>query len=177
MRVLSCLVVAACLSAGAANAEVVENSETGFRTKKTVEVAASPDKAYAALGQIGSWWDNAHTYTGKASNMTLKLEAGACFCEALPGGGVRHGVVALAWPAQHTLRLDAALGPLQDEGAAGALTFKITPKTGGGSTVTVTYHVGGMRPAAAKTFAAPVDQVIGTQAARFARFVDTGKPD
>jgi len=161
----------------AAQAEVVERTEAGFRTKKTVEVAASPDKAYAALGQIGSWWDGAHTYTGKASNMTVKLEAGACFCEALPGGGVRHGVVALAWPDQHTLRIEAALGPLQNEGAAGALTFQISPKTGGGSTVTVTYHVGGMRAAAAKAFADPVDQVIGTQAVRFGKFVDTGKPD
>lgn len=161
----------------AAKAEVVERADTGFRTRKTVEVAVSPDKAYAALGQIGSWWDGAHTYTGKASNMTVKLEAGACFCEALPGGGVRHGVVALAWPDQHTLRLDAALGPLQDEGAAGALTFKISPKIGGGSTVTVTYHVGGMRAGAAKAFADPVEQVIATQAVRFGRFVDTGKPD
>ncbi len=161
----------------AARAEVVESSDTGFRTRKTVEIAASPDKAYAALAQIGSWWDGAHTYTGKASNMTVGLEAGACFCEALPGGGVRHGVVALAWPQQHTLRLEAALGPLQDEGAAGALTFKISPRPGGGSTVTVTYHVGGMRAAAAKAFAAPVDQVIATQAVRFGRFVDTGKPD
>lgn len=161
----------------AAQAEVVERTEAGFRTKKTVEISASPDKAYAALGQIGSWWDGAHTYTGKASNMTLKLEAGACFCEALPGGGVRHGVVALAWPEQHTLRLEAALGPLQDEGAAGALTFKAAPRTGGGSTVTVTYHVGGLRAASARTYPDLVDQVIATQAVRFGKFVDTGKPD
>ena len=176
MRTLSGLAAAMCLLVGGANAEVVERTEAGFRTKKTIEVAASPDKAYAALAQIGSWWGDDHTYTGRASNMSLELKPGACFCEALPGGGVRHGVVALAWPDQHTLRLEAALGPLQDEGVAGALTFQIKPKATG-SEVIVTYHVGGMRAAPTKAYAALVDQVIGVQVARYGKFVDTGKPD
>ena len=114
------------LAAGAAHAEVAERTDAGFRTRNVVEIAATPQRVYAALGEIGRWWDDAHTYSGKAANMSIRLEPGACFCEALPGGGgVRHGVVALAWPDQGTLRLEAVLGPLQDEGAAGALTFVI----------------------------------------------------
>ena len=37
--------------------------------------------------------------------MTLTLKPGGCFCEALPGGGVQHGVVIMAWPAQGLVRL------------------------------------------------------------------------
>jgi len=58
-------------------------------------------------------------------------------------------VVALAWPDHGTLRLEAVLGPLQDEGAAGALTFVIKPK-GSGVEVVQTYNVGGLRAASAK---------------------------
>lgn len=177
MKILMMSVLAATAFADSSQAAVAERTDQGFRTKSVIEVSAPPAKAYAALGQIGSWWSDAHTYTGKAANMSIRLQPGACFCEVLPqGGGVRHGVVVLAWPERHTLRLDAALGPLQDEAAVGALTFQIAPK-GAGSTITVTYHVGGLRPASAKAFADGVDQVIGAQAGRLGRFVDTGKPD
>ena len=172
-------IVAALLAfaAGGARAEVAERGETGFRIRNTIEIATTPAKAYGALAEIGQWWDGQHTYTGKASNMTLRLEPGACFCETLPGGGgVRHGVVALAWPDQGTLRLETALGPLQDEGVAGALTFQIKPK-GQGVEVVQTYHVGGLRPAAAKSYADAVDQVIRTQLTRYRKYVVTGKPD
>jgi hypothetical protein len=84
--------------------------------------------------------------------------------------------VALAWPDQGTLRLETALGPLQDEGAAGSLTFQIKPK-GQGVEVVQTYHVGGLRPASAKSFPDPVDGVLRTQLQRLARYVATGKPD
>lgn len=172
------LIIAAVLSlaAGVAHAEVAERTDAGFRTRNVVEIAASRDRVYAALGEIGRWWDDAHTYSGKAANMSIRLEPGACFCEALPnGGGVRHGVVALAWPDQGTLRIEAVLGPLQDEGAAGALTFVVKPK-GTGVEVIQAYHVGGLRPASAKTFADPVDQVVGTQLKRLKAYVETGKP-
>lgn len=165
------------LGTGAARAEVAERADNGFRTRNTVEIAVTPAKAYSALADVGQWWDSRHTYTGKASNMTLELKPGACFCEALPGGGgVRHGVVALAWPDQGTLRLEAALGPLQDEGVAGALTFQIKPK-GQGVEVIQTYHVGGLRPAAAKSYADIVDQVVRAQLVRYGRYAATGKPD
>lgn len=163
------------LVAGSAHAEVAERAEGGFRIRNVVEVNAPAATVYAALGEIGRWWDDAHTYSGKAANLSVKLEPGGCFCEALPKGGVRHGVVVLAWPDQGTLRIDGALGPLQDEGVTGALTFQIKPK-GQGVEVVQTYHVGGMRPAAAASFAGPVDQVMRTQLLRFERYVETGKP-
>lgn len=170
------IAAAVSLLAGAAQAEVTERADGGFRTKNVVEIAAGADKVYAALGEIGRWWDDAHTYSGKAANMSMKLEPGACFCEALPkGGGVRHGVVALAWPERGMVRIETVLGPLQDEGATGAFTFVVKPK-GAGVEVVQTYHVGGLRPASAKAFADPVDQVLRTQLERLKRYVETGKP-
>lgn len=175
MKILS-IAAAASLLAGAAHAEIVEQGEGGFRLKQTVEIAAPPDKVYAALGEIGRWWDDAHTYSGKAANMSMALEPGACFCEALPKGGVRHGVVALAWPDQRMVRIEAALGPLQDEGATGALSYQIKSK-GAGSEIVQTYNVGGLRAASARTFSGPVEQVMTTQVQRLKRYVETGKPN
>jgi uncharacterized protein YndB with AHSA1/START domain len=175
MKRLSALAaVAALLGAGPALAEVKSTWEAGIRLESTVTIAAPPDRVYAALGDIGKWWDSEHTYTGDAANMTIALEPGACFCERFAqGGGVKHGEVVLAWPGQF-LRIHGALGPLQDEGPAGALTFTLKAVEGG-TQVTQTYNVGGLRPemvASAPLF----DQVIGGQLTRFKRYVETGKP-
>jgi uncharacterized protein YndB with AHSA1/START domain len=138
------------------------------------QVAAPPAKVYAAIGEIGRWWSDDHTYSGKAAYLSMSLQPNACFCEALPGGGVRHGTVEAAVPNQ-LVRIDAALGPLQDEGVAAALAFALKPKDGG-TEVTVTYNVGGARPELTAAAAPGVDSVLGDQVARFKRYVETGKP-
>lgn len=158
--------------AGAARAEVAATWEAGFRLENRATAAASPDKVWAALGQIGRWWDSEHSYTGDAANMTMPLEPGGCFCERFPdGGGVEHGRVVMAWPAQKTLRIHGALGPLQDEGVSAALTFVVKPAEGGGSQIVQTYNVGGARPDMVK--AAPlIDSVIGAALKRLAAFAE-----
>jgi len=159
-----------------AHAEVKWISETGFRLENRATVAATPDKVYAALGQIGAWWDSAHTYSGKAGNMTLELKPGGCFCESLEkGGGVEHGRVVMARPGQ-VLRLETALGPLQDEGVSGVLTFTIKPAEAGGAEVIQTYNVGGVRADMMKNTLL-IDRVVGSQLIRFKTFVETGKPE
>src|SRR5689334_25302468 len=91
--------VAALSFAGAARAEVVDKGAYGFRLKFVQQVAAPPDKVFKAVGEIGRWWTDEHTYSGKAANMTMPLTANACFCESLPNGGsVRHGVVDAVMP-------------------------------------------------------------------------------
>ena len=169
--------MAAVAIASGARAEVAEQWETGFTTRNVVEVSAGADRAYAALGEIGRWWGPDHTYSRTASNMTLELKPGGCFCEAVPGGGVKHGAVVLAWPAQGTVRIEAALGPLQEMGVVGVLTFKITPKTGGVVEVLQTYTVGGGRAGLPKIVSSGVDQVVGEQLKRFEKYVETGKPE
>lgn len=162
----------ALLAAGSARAEVTSTWEAGIRLENKVAIAAPPDRVYAALGDIGKWWDSEHTYTGDAANMTIALEPGACFCERFAkGGGVKHGEVVLAWPGQ-VLRIHGAFGPLQDEGPAGALTFTLKAVEGG-TQVTQTYNAGGLRPEMVAN--APLfDQVIGGQLTRFKRYMETG---
>ncbi|NBB17472.1 ATPase [Caulobacter sp. SLTY] len=159
--------------AAPAGAEVKSTAEGRLVVENIVVIDATADKVYAALGQIGSWWESSHTYSGKAANMTLKLEPGACFCETLPGGGVKHGEVALAWPGK-MLRITGALGPLQDLGVEGALTFTLTPTADGKTQVAQSYKVGGLDAAFMKN-APVIDMVVGTQLKRLKTFVETGK--
>ncbi len=168
------LAVAMAALAGGAQAEVAETGPQGFRLKTVRRIAAPPAKVYAALGEIGRWWSNSHTYSGKAENMTIALAPGACFCEALPnGGGVQHGRVVAAMPGA-MVRLDAALGPLQDEGVSAALTFSLKA-AGEGTELTATYHVGGARAGLAP-MAPIVDGVLTEQVNRLKRYAETGAP-
>jgi uncharacterized protein YndB with AHSA1/START domain len=171
---MACLAGAAMLlAAGAAQAEVKSTWDSGLRLESKAVVKASPERVYAALGEIGRWWNGAHSYSAKAENMTLALQPGGCFCEALPGGGVKHAEVILAIPGQ-LLRVQGGFGPLQDEGASGALTWTLKAVEGG-TEITQTYSVGGLRPEMVK--AAPVfDSVLGEAFQRFTTYVDTGKP-
>lgn len=162
--------------AGAARAEVVDQWDTGFTVRNSVTVPLRADRAYQALGEVGRWWSSQHTYSGDASNLTLPLKPHACFCEALPGGGVAHGTVVLAWPAQGMLRLDTALGPLQELGVSGALTFTVKPG-GNQAEVVQTYRVSGGKPGLAKELAAPVDQVIREQLVRYQTYLAKGAVD
>ncbi|MBL8553124.1 MAG: SRPBCC domain-containing protein [Phenylobacterium sp.] len=161
--------------AGAARAEVVGANANGFRLKSVVQISASPERVYRAIGEIGRWWDPAHTYSGDARNLSIALQAGGCWCETVPpNGSVQHGVVVLASPGLGMIRASAPLGPLQDEGVSTALLFQTKPKDGG-TELTVTYNVGGARDAILK--AAPgVDGVLTGAWARLKRYVETGKP-
>ncbi|MDH4383820.1 MAG: ATPase [Caulobacter sp.] len=146
---------------GQAQAEVVSTTEGRLLIRNVAVISAPPSTVYEKLGQIGSWWESSHTYSGKASNMTIRLEPGGCFCEALAGGGVKHGEVVLAIPGQ-TLRILGALGPLQDLGAAAALTFQLKALPDGTTEVTQTYQVGGLDSATFK-IAPIIDRVLAAQ--------------
>ncbi len=168
------------LAATGVHAEVTDRTEAGFKAQNSIEITsprATVASAYSALGEVGRWWDPAHTYSGKASNLTLRLSPGACFCENLPGGGgVRHAEVVLAQPDSGVLRLEGALGPLQEMGAFGLLTFEVKAK-GAGVEVVQTYLVRDLPPGAASAIAEPVDAVLRGQLSRFAKYVETGRPE
>ena len=171
------LVIAAALAAlaPAARAEVVEAAAAGFQVRHVVEIAAPPARVWEALIQPGRWWEPTHSWSGDpVANLTLDARPGGCFCETLPGGGAQHLTVVFVRPAQQ-LDLWGALGPLHTEGAAGGLSFRLAP-SGAGSTLTVTYTVGGFAKGGLQSWAAPVDGVIGAQAARLERYVETGRP-
>jgi uncharacterized protein YndB with AHSA1/START domain len=170
------LAALAALSVGsAANAEVVDKGNYGFRLRYTAQVAAPAENVFKAIGEIGRWWSDGHTYSGKASNLSMPLTANACYCEALPGGGgVRHGVVELVIPNKQ-VRVEAALGPLQDEGVGAAWAFDLKPNADG-TEVVMTYNVAGARDFVT-TLAPNVDAVMAEGFKRFTRYAATGKPE
>ena len=157
-------------------AEVTASGPSGFSLKTELTLAAKPDDAFTRFLRIGSWWSDAHTYSGKAVNMTLDAKPGGCFCERLPRGGfVKHMDVLFSAPGKG-LRLGGGLGPLQDIGANGVLALTFKPE-GEQTHLTMTYSVSGFAAGNRYPELAPlVDQVLTEQMARFKQFVDTGKP-
>jgi hypothetical protein len=160
-----------------APADVLSSSAGGFVLRLEIPVAAAPADVYAKFFEIGRWWSDAHTYTGKAANMTLQNEPGGCFCEALPGGGfVRHAALEYSDKAK-IARLSGALGPLQEMGAHGLLAFNFLPADKAGTKLVVSYVVSGYQPDKGfAPLAEPVNGVLKEQVERFKRFVETGKP-
>ena len=155
-------------------AEVVDAQADGFQVRHVTDIAAPPDKIYAALVNVSGWWSSTHSFSGSAANMTLDARPGGCFCEALPGGGVQHMTVVYAAPGK-VLRLRGALGPFQGLGVDGALTFAIKP-TATGSELTTTYTLGGYTPGGLVALASAADGMLGEQVARFKRYAETGAP-
>ncbi len=175
MRILVVGLLGFALAAPAA-AEVVDAQPSGFEVHETAQVAAPPERVYAAIGQIGQWWMSQHTYSGDAKNLSLDLHVGGCFCERLAdGGGTGHMVVDMVQPNQ-LVRLAGALGPLAGTGGTGHMAIRLAPKDGG-TAVDLTYDFGGYGKGGLAHWAVPVDGVLGEQVARLKRYVETGRPD
>ena len=143
--------------------EVTDKAANGFTIKVVLDVAAPPETVYVSLVRhIGEWWDPAHTYSGDAKNLSIVAEPGGCFCEMLPAGGVQHGTVVNVAPGK-LLRVAGSLGPLQEAGTSGAMTWQME-KRGAGSRLTFTYSVGGYSAGGLDTLAPVVDMVLTHQA-------------
>ncbi|HEX6708623.1 MAG TPA: hypothetical protein VF169_28055 [Albitalea sp.] len=160
--------------AGPARADLAAVSPTGFTITHRHALKATPQQAIEAVGRVDRWWNGDHTYSGNPANLRLEPVAGGCFCERWDGGSVQHAQV-LYVGKDAVVRLQGALGPLQELPVVGILTFAAA--TGEGKTVlTVTYRVAGPGDIGLEKWAGAVDKVIGEQAARLASFVDKGKP-
>ena len=134
-------------------------------------IHAPPEQVYAALGKIGQWWSSPHTFSRDATNLSLDLKAGGCFCERLKdGGSVQHLIVVYAAPAEG-LRLRGALGPLQMEGVGGTLAWALKPSEGG-TNLTQSYVVGSYIRSGMDNWAPKVDGVLHEQLDRLQRFVE-----
>jgi uncharacterized protein YndB with AHSA1/START domain len=167
------VLIAAGLAAPASAAVVADNA-AGFAIEHQAVVAAPPDRVYAALGTPAAWWSSQHSWSGSASNLSLDLRPGGCFCERLPGGGgVEHARVVMAWPGK-LLRLSGALGPLQADALTGTLSWELKPAAGGTS-VKLTYVVAGFMRAGRASLPAAVDGVLGEQLGGLKTFVESRK--
>ena len=169
------------LAPALASADVVSSSPAGFIVRIEVPVAAPPPELFLKFFEIGKWWSDAHTYSGKASNLTLWNEPGGCLCEELAGGGfVRHATLEYSDKGK-VIRLDGALGPLQELGAHGLLAFNFSAadkkNPAAGTRLVVTYTVSGYQPDPGfAPLAEPVNGVLKEQVQRLKRFAETGKP-
>jgi uncharacterized protein YndB with AHSA1/START domain len=157
--------------------EVIESTAAGFLVRNTAAINAPPAKVYAALTDgVGGWWDPAHTFSHDARNLSLDAKPGGCFCERLPdGGGVQHMRVVYASP-DTLLRLTGAIGPLQEAALVGTMSWNLL-QTGGGTTVELSYTVGGFRAGGFRDLATVVDGVLRGQLTRLKAFVETDRPD
>ena len=160
------LAVALAAVAGPAAAEVKARSADAFTLSYERPVTASADAVLEAIGRPAAWWSDAHTWSGSASNISVDLRPGGCWCEALPGGGVKHGEAVLVWPEQRMVRFEAPFGPLQSMGADAVLTMSWADAEGGGRVLKWTFAVSG--PGAG----AMADPVDGVMAEQFGRLVD-----
>jgi hypothetical protein len=153
-----------------ANAAVIDSSFYGFTVKQEVILKGSPMEVYNKMYRdIGKWWSSDHTFSGKASNLSIDATAGGCFCEKLDdGGSVRHMMVVYADPGK-MLRLQGGLGPLQALAVTGTITFSFT-ESGEDTKLTCSYAVGGYSPGGIRKLAPIVDMVLGQQLKNLQKF-------
>ncbi|MDB5453523.1 MAG: activator of ATPase 1 family protein [Caulobacteraceae bacterium] len=157
-----------------ARAEVIDAQPNGFEVRRTVTVNAPPAKVYAALIGVGGWWN--HTFSGNPANLSIEPRAGGCWCEALPKtkGSVAHMRVIYVDPGS-LIRFEGSLGPMQETGSIGHLTWAVAAKDGG-TQLTWTYAVGGYMRGGLTPMAGAVDGVFAEQMGRLKALVETGKP-
>ncbi len=170
-----CFVLAFLQVPSLGRAAVTQARPDGFLIDITIEIAAPPARAYAALGEVGSWWSPGHTWSGDPANLRLSLAAGACFCEHWETGSVEHARVVFA-KQNELLRLVGALGPLQSMAVTGVVTFAFEP-TPRGTKLHLSQRVSGDPVHSLDQIAPFADQMMVETAGRFERFVETGKPE
>jgi uncharacterized protein YndB with AHSA1/START domain len=161
--------------AGPAAAEVKAVAANGFEVATTGTIAAPADRVYATLGEVGRWWDPSHTFSRDAANLSMELHAGGCFCERLKDGGSVHHLQVVYAALGQGLRLRGALGPLQTEGVDGRLGWTLKPGEGGTS-VALSYVVGGYIRSGTEQWAPRVDRVLDEQLQRLKSFVEGKSP-
>jgi hypothetical protein len=144
-------------------ADTIKAAPDRLEFEYNADVAMAKDKLWARVLRPGAWWSNDHTYSGKAANMKLAAKAGGCWCEVWPGGEVEHGHVVYIAPGS-VLRIEGALGPLQEMGVSGILAITLEPGADSDHTrLKLTYKVSGSSLLKLDTLSSVVDRVIGEQ--------------
>lgn len=162
------LAFAFALAGGGAQADVKASAPDGLIIQIETEVALDRDDAWARLLDVGSWWNGSHTYSGNAQSMSIDAVAGGCWCELWSGGEVEHGRVVFVMP-KEAIRLSSALGPLQEMGVSGALTFTLSDGSSPAKTaLTVDFKVSASSLSGLDKLAPIIDSVIAEQITRYA---------
>lgn len=149
------------LFSAVAQAKVVITSDNNFIIEHEVVVPINALDSYRLLGKPSLWWNSGHTWSGDARNMSLQLKAGGCFCETWKSNSVMHAQVITAQPGA-ALRMQGALGPLQDMAVTAVLTFSLKQEQSG-TRVQLRYRVRGIDSHQLAGLDAAVDSVLGEQ--------------
>lgn len=160
---------------GSAQAEVDTVTEHGITIKSNIHLNTDRQSAFSQLLKIGDWWLSDHSWFGSSKAMQIDARAGGCWCEINGDKSAVHGVISQINPGK-LLRLNAQLGPLQEQAVSGVLTFQLED-VGSGSHLYTTYTVNGFSAEAAKEWAPIVDYVINEQITRYGRLINSGKAD
>ena len=170
LSIACALALAACTLPCAA--ELTATSTTSFTSAFRSEVAVPQATMWRAITLLPQWWNDQHTWSGKAANMVLDLQAGGCWCERWGDGrSVMHGQVIWVQPGA-SLRVNAALGPLQELGASGIFTLD-TNTQDDKTFVRLSYRVSGAPEAGLDKLAPAVDGVLAEQWQRLLKFAAT----
>lgn len=156
--------------------EVKDSAANGFTIVNEVVVAEERALAWAAAIDVGKWWSSDHTVSGDAERLSIEAKPQGCFCEALGRkSGVVHLVVTAVMPGT-SLRLTGGLGPLGLMGVDGNMTwdFADTPE---GTSIRMTYAVGGYMESGLDRIAPAVDGVLAEALNRLKAYIETGSPD
>ncbi len=180
MRFVYALIAILALFAGSSSAfaEVAAVSPSTFTIRAEADVPAAPNPAWRSVTQVDRWWNGAHTYSGSARNLRLEPRAGGCWCERWDGQSVEHMrvVTVMEHEGVRTLRTVGGLGPLQEMGVSGVLTFTIAPHASGAK-ITMVYRVAGDPSLTLDQIAQIVDGVLMEQFGRLIRYTRSGSPD
>ena len=109
-----------------ATAEVKDAAPDGFHIELRRELDVEQAEAFRRfVEEFPDWYDAEHSYGGKAENLSMNLDQ-RCMLEKLDQGGfVRHMEIVYCQPG-HKLRLTGGLGPLQEMGVHGAMTYSFS---------------------------------------------------
>ncbi len=152
-------------------AEVTDSDERGFITRDEAVVETNLKETWLALISPSRWWNPSHTWSGDSANLTLRPQAGGCFCERIPEdpdpdvisleGSVEHMRVIQAFP-EKALRMQGGLGPLQSEPVMGVLTIVLS-EVDDGTRIVWEYNVGGSMRYKVGDISKAVDGVMSQQ--------------
>ncbi len=164
MRILLASLLFVVMSAPAM-AEVTAATPDHYTLNHDGTSPLAPDALWARLIKPADWWHPDHTYSGDASNLSLKAKAGGQWREVWDAGSTSHGVVLLVED-EKTLRLNAPFGPLQGMGVTVVWTISLAlDEETGGTKVTFTEIANGS-PASKLDEIAPAVDFVKTEAMR-----------
>ena len=161
-----CIISALALFAAPVSAAVVNSSPGHFTLGYTSTVKATPDQVWATVVNLPGWWSAAHSYSGKAANLSIDPRAGGCWCERWTGpkgeaNSIEHARIVMAMPGK-VLRAVGGFGPLQQAPIYAVLSIEMKP-VDGSTQLRMTYAASGDIAGGMAEIAPAIDGVLGQQ--------------